>query len=574
MKTVVLGKKKVRVGDRDLLGAGGEAEVYRLADRALKIYHALPAPALARRVEKVRAFPRGLPKEVLGPEEVVLDESGAPIGFSMPLAENAVEILQLSRRAFREGKISSAEVLAIFFELRRLLLALHAHGVFAGDLNDGNILFAPATQKIFLIDADSMQFGNFPCEVAHERFLDPRLYGADLSARPSFDASTDWYAFAVLLFSSLLYIHPYGGAHPAYPTFLRRAEARHSILKDDVKLPKACEHPRTLPRELHAWFRAIFDQGARTEPPAHLFGVHFGVVVSAAPRPVEERSGNCRAISIFSTRGRILLAVVQQGKLRFLHEEDGVVRRENGEKVLEERPSAEMRFAIAGDTTWIGAGDQLVAVRGEKVVDRKTAGTFRGFSMFDASARGLVRLSGDALVDEEERPLGRILEGQTWFRTSDAHGFGFWSAGKSTFYFAFAPGRSGFFDARLPPLPARIIDADISFSPSRVLFSVVGESSSRTDLLDARGGLIASMQGAHPHARGKCVQGDTVLVATDDGILALEADRTTATLIEKTIFTETEPFVRAGDELLPAPNGALYVVSEREIRQLTYEEKV
>jgi hypothetical protein len=575
MKTVVFGKTKTRVGDRDLLGSGGEADVYRLRDRALKIYRPLPDAVLSRKLEKVRAFPRGLPAEVLGPEELAFDEKGAAIGFTMPLAESAVEILQLSRRAFREGKISSAEVLAIFSDLRRLLGALHAKNVYAGDLNDGNILVSLTNRKIFLIDADSMQFGAFPCEVAHEKFLDPRLYGADLCARPAFDASTDWYAFAVLLFSSLLYVHPYGGAHPKYPTLLRRAEACHSILRDDVKRPKASDDPRTLPKPLYAYFEAIFDRGARREPPADLFGARFGVIVPAA-LPLERRSGRCRAIRIFETRGRIFSAVVQQNKLRFLYEEGGVVRRENGEKVLDEPPSPALTFVISGDTTWIGFGSELIAIKGENVVEKKFAATFRGHPMFAASSSALYRLH-DAQLYEDEAPLGGILEEQTWFRAGERAGFGFWTAGQSTFYFVFTPGQTGFYDVRLPPIRGRIIDAAVAFSGERILFSVAGDTCSRMELLDTRGKSIARLEGtshrALAHARGKVVQGDRVMVATDDGIVALEVDPSSGTLVERALFEDTEPFVRAGDELFPAPNGALYVVSEREIRELVWEGK-
>lgn len=578
MKTVKLGSKLIRVEDRDLLGSGGEADVFRVADRALKIYHAFSGPALMRKLEKVRAFPRNLPDAVLGPLEVALDELGSPIGYAMQLAESVVELVQLSRRSFREGKISAADVLEIFAELRVILGSLHKLGVVAGDLNDGNILVSFASRKIFLIDADSMQFGGFACEVGHERFLDPRLYGADLAARPMFDASTDWYAFAVLLFSSLLYVHPYGGSHPKFPTLLRRAEAKHSILRPDVKRPKASEDPASLPAALRRYFEAIFDRGARIEPPAELFAARFSLLVAAAP-VLEKRSGNCRAIPIFAIAGagRILLATVQNHKLRYLYEEDGAVRREDRSLVLDARPAPELGFAICGDTTWIGSGAQLVAVRGEQIVDRKLGGAHRGAPMFDAWPASLLRLEDDALVDEDGLRLGRILEEQTWFRCGEKLGFGFWTAGRSYFYFVFTPGRVGFFDARLAPISGRIRDADAVFAEDRILFSVAGENSGRMELLDGRGALIARLEGTHPvlaHARGKCVAGDRVFAAGDDGILMFEADRRSGLLVERTLFEDTEPFVRAGDTLLPAPNGALYAVSERGIRELVWEGKV
>jgi hypothetical protein len=573
VKTVVFGGRTAHFSDRDLLGAGGEAEVYRVGDRAVKIYHAFAGAALARKLDKVRAFPRPLPKQVLAPEEIATDETGAPIGFTMPIAESSSEILHLGRRAFREGKVTGPEVLAIFAELRVVLLELHAAKVVAGDLNDGNILISLTAKRLFLIDADSMQFGNFPCEVGHEKYLDPRLYGADLSARPCFDAASDWYAFSVLLFTSLLYVHPYGGAHPNYPTLLRRAEARHSILRADVKRPKSAEDISVLSAPLHKYFEAVFDRGERLEPPLALFAAGAVHLFGAPLAPATRRTGRCRAIDIFSTRGRILTAVVQ-GKLRFVYEEGGALRRENGALVLEEPPPPELVAAISGETTYLGLDEKIVAVRDGAVASIKETDKFRGVPMFDANASELFHLSGDELQEGDNIPRGKILEGQTWFRTGDSLGFGYWIAGRSTFYFIFRPGQSGFFDVRLPPLPLHVIETAAVFAEDRILFSVTARDGGRMVLLDGRGKILGTLEGQHralENARGKWVKQNQIFVATDAGVVVLEPDPKSGHLAETAVFADTEPFVCATDELLPGPNGSLYVKNEREIRQLVLE---
>ena len=48
-----LDKKRVRVGDADLLGEGGEARVFRHKDLALKVFHAIDAA----KVKKLQRFP-------------------------------------------------------------------------------------------------------------------------------------------------------------------------------------------------------------------------------------------------------------------------------------------------------------------------------------------------------------------------------------------------------------------------------------------------------------------------------------------------------------------------------------
>ena len=61
-----------------------------------------------------------------------------------------------------------------------------------------------------LIDVDSYQFGGFTCSMFSERFVDPRLCDAQqlVPVRPH-DAESDWFAFAVMAFRSLLGVGPW-----------------------------------------------------------------------------------------------------------------------------------------------------------------------------------------------------------------------------------------------------------------------------------------------------------------------------------------------------------------------------
>ena len=63
--TVFVGKKRVRLDDRDLLGVGGEGRVFRVGDQRPQdlLRHDRRAP------KKLAAFPRGLPPRVVGPLE-------------------------------------------------------------------------------------------------------------------------------------------------------------------------------------------------------------------------------------------------------------------------------------------------------------------------------------------------------------------------------------------------------------------------------------------------------------------------------------------------------------------------
>jgi hypothetical protein len=607
---VVVGGRQVVLTDKDLLGVGGEAAVYLWQGRAVKVYHPPPAGltraeqdaarrALERKLAKVQSFPAGLPPEVIVPREPVTDSTGRTVGFTMDVVTGAEGVHRLSQRRWREGVVPNHAVTALFLGMHGVLERIHAAGVFVGDLNDGNVLFRAT--GCWFIDADSMQFGHHPCVVGHERFLDPRLFGVDLAARPAFDRGSDWYAFAVMLFASLLYVHPFGGIHPRYPTLLRRAEARASVFRAGVTYPKAAVQPAILPDDLLHWLEAVFERDRRDPMPAALIATmrwtrcscgvehardacpacRVAAAVSALPPPPREAvrvHGRCTARRVFATAGRIVAAAVQ-GTLKYAYQEGGVVRREDGSPVLEQPLVPGMRFAIAGDSTWIGCGRQIVRVAGGRPVDRASTGILGGTPVFDATAAALYVLQDDWLMDAGSGTrIGSIAGGETWFAAGEELGFGFYRAGTLLFPFLFRRGRAGLTDVKLPRADGRIVDAAAAFDDRHVLFSIAVEKDGRRThamhLVRDDGRLLASAAGAPDEVRmlanihGKAVSGGRVVCSTDQGLLALDVDPATGTFVEGKLFADSEAFVAAGDAILPGPGGSVYIVSTKEITQL------
>jgi hypothetical protein len=91
-------------------------------------------------------------------------------------------------------------------------------------------------------------------------------------------------------------------------------------------------------------------------------------------------------------------------------------------------------------------------------------------------------------------------------------------------------------------------------------------------LIDARGRVVASAQGDPESApelasvRGACMAQGRILVATHEGVRAIEAQG--AALVPGALFADTRPFVDATTQLLPAPHGALYAVAAQTITEL------
>jgi hypothetical protein len=432
-----------------------------------------------------------------------------------------------------------------------------------------------------------MQFGPFPCPVAHERFLDPKLYGVDLAAAPRFDAGTDWYAWSVLFFQSLLSVHPFGGTQPKLATLLRRAEARHSVLQSDVLLPRLAVPPKVLPDDLLHWFHAVFEKDARQEFPLSLLQLSWtqcacGVEHARAvcpecralgplvTRQVLRSKGRCTARTAFETNGRIL-ATAMQGGLRYLSEENGVLRREDGTVIATSLSGPHLRVELAGRVTWLADGEGRVEKwDGDKLVERAKTGVRGAWPVLAVSTTQALRQDQAWLVEHESGSrLGQVLEGQTWLWAGDRLALGFYRAGGLTVPFLIRAGKAGLRQLDGITWKGRIVDAHAAFDAKHAVLTVMTDDGGRDVvhrwLISEDGTVIAkSGDGARGHA---AVLAGRVVISTDAGLVALKVD--SGVLVEAMLFSDTQPFVSAGDELLPNTDGSLFVVGARDITQLT-----
>ncbi len=600
---VYVGKKRTRLRDRDLLGEGGEGRVYRIGDVAVKVFTVPDAV----REQKLRAFPQGLPSRVVAPLDLVTDPQGSVIGFSMRALEGAVDLHRFAQRRWRAGQVPNRALLGLFRELAANVSRLHDRGIVVGDLNDGNVMAtADGTSWMpWLIDADSMQFGSFRCVVAHERFLDPRLYGVDLARDAALSRESDWYALAVLLFGSLLYVHPYGGSHPAHATMLRRAQARCSVLRADVKRPDAAMRPDVLPDDALSWFMSVFEHDLREPLPSAVLDVDFTTCscgiehartscpactarVHVAP-PIRAR-GSLRATRVFATkRGRIVAASVESS-LRYAWEEDGALLREGDEVVLRAgSPLAHTVFSdprrvvrIAGNATWVGAAGRFTRVLSERELDSMPVGTARGELAADAGPAGLVFLTGDTLVRAESGTrIGQVLEEQTLVRTGTSLGFAFYRASALTVAFVFDPRRGTLRQIEgFPALAGKLVGWSAVFDDAHVLVTFALEERGHTRheafLVDARGEIVAvddsrRSPALEPSLAGRALSGGSVLLATEEGLVLARADAgdKRRRFVRTRLFADARDLVSPEAELLVGPGGSIYAIGHDEITLLT-----
>jgi len=595
------------------IAKGGEAEVYRFGNRqALKVFHRIdPADppdkqrakrnALRLKGQKIREFPTGLPSEVLAPIDLATTRSGEVIGYTMPFLKGFSAFHKLSDRRFRDSAgLGQDATHQLLLRLYAVLTGVHAAGVVVGDLNDGNEMYrVKPSPDVRLIDVDSMQFGRYPCTVAAQRFLDPKLYGRELGRGQFFTTETDWYAFACLSLQSLLCVLPFGGMHKKLRTYLRRAEAGICVFNDAVRYPGGGFQKDVLPDDLLQHFTQVFEQGLRGVFPERVLQFRWTTCSQcsleharprcpgcSAPGLVVEAiqyNKKCRATRVFTCPGFIREIKEEHGRLRVVYETTGAVRREDHTKVWDSKPPPHTRTAIAGDSTWIGSSNGvLLQIAKHALQSRATTGIMGNLPVFGATRRYLYTLEGGHLKRTDAqgrwRILGSIIPGSTWFKVGEGFGgFAFYKAGHKWFFYVF---RDHLLPVQGIPSPqGKVREVDCVFSDQHALFLLSedrqGVIVNSMWLVDAKGNVVGHAEGEADQVRmlstisGKLVSsGKTprIVCSTDEGLLQLVVNDAGG-IEESKLFTDTRPFVRAGDRLLQAPTG-IWVADRSTVRLL------
>jgi len=621
MSDVFISGKKFRLDPAQAVGKGGEADVYKIGPRAVaKIFKRPDHPdvagnpqeekaallRIAEHQKKLRQFPSLSGMNVVVPQDLVTDGGGMIVGYTMEFLKDAEVLLKWSERGWREStKIDNNRVAELFLELSRTLHRVHEAGVVVGDFNDLNVLIQEE-KTAWLIDADSFQFGPFLCRVFTEKFVDPLLCDPK-GSRPMLvkphNPESDWYAFNVMLFKSLLYCDPYGGIYKPQKKadeVLHAARPLHRITVFDknVKYPKPAVPIDRLSTVFLDHFEMVFKEDRRRDFPEILLkdfrwtkctacGSEHGCQVcpvckKAAPAAVKQTiqvRGKVTSTRIFKTEGEIVFAAWQNNELRWLYHEGAKYLRESGSSFSAgtERPT---RFRISGRDILVGVGNKMniVTPRNHPAApqDFLFVDQYRNVPLFDANARRFFWIQNGVLnrhTDIGPERIGSVLENQTLFWTGSGFGFGFYRAGQLSMAFVFETEKGRLSDTKLPPMRGHLMDATCYFTSDLCWFLVSLKEEARIVnrcfLLKRTGAIEATAQADQGDGswlgeiRGKCAAGPYLFSVTDDGIVRLQGSG--ATIVKTSEYPDTEPFVHTGCHLYPAKDG-LHVVDRSEIR--------
>lgn len=621
--------------DREL-GKGGEGQVWDLGDgRAMKILKGPDHPdyagadaqserdrkgaelRLKMMQKKLQAYPRHLSDRVVAPMELVSNDSGLVVGFTMPVVLGAQPLRQFTKAGFcgLSGVDNNAK-LRLFRDLHETVAGLHSKTVVIGDFNYLGVLVKQATP--YLIDADSFQFcagkDAFLCRSFTPRFVDPLVcFPNELVLKGNHSELTDWYAYALMLFECLLYVAPYGGvltgatAQKVKPD--DRPLKRISVFNTDVRYPDKGIALAHLSDDVLAFYHNLLEGDWRGMFPIKLLEQMSWVTCSACgavhcrrqcpvctvsvpgavATAMTEKYGKATIIRQFTTTGVILDAIFVGGRLHYLFHEDGTFYRDGRQEVVQGQLQPGLVSRITADATIVGSGTTLATIIKGETPESRSVDTYRGqFPVFDANTSNYVWVHGGRILRNDTlgtKYLGSTVTGQTMLWVGSKFGFGTYRVGQIRKAFVFDIDRHSLNDSvNLPPFVGDPLDADCFFSSSRCWFFTVhderGKTINRCTVIDASGKVVASAVAQDGDTswlgsgHGKCTftlhrSGQapvhSLFVVTDDGLVRVEEE--SGQLIEKVTFPDTKGLVRSDDRLVLGSNG-IYLVGPKEIRLL------
>lgn len=237
----------------DLLGSGGQGEVYRVEARdgarvqrfALKWYY--PEWANPEHFEALRRLTTSTPPgpRFLWPLDLVIVPGRPEFGYLMEL--RPARFAACSEIMSRRVQIGFRQVVLACLNLADGFLGLHARGMCYRDISFGNVFVDAASGEVLICDNDNVGFEGSTEEGIRgtDGFMAPEVVLG--TARPS--ASTDLYSLSVLLFYLLMMHHPLEGRRLSGLGLLGRDEAREVFGRNplfifDPKNTDNCPDPR------------------------------------------------------------------------------------------------------------------------------------------------------------------------------------------------------------------------------------------------------------------------------------------------------------------------------------------
>lgn len=295
MKVYIKGRE-FELDKNDYISSGGEGEVYINGSTAFKIYH---DPKKMIPIGKINELSVLTHKNIIKPEEVLTNNQGVPIGYTMQAIKEPYALCQTFTKAFRDrNNITHEMMFNLTEDLRDIIKHVHEKKLLIVDLNEFNFLVNKDFKNIYAIDTDSYQTSSYPATAIMESIRDRHS--------KTFNTGTDWFSFAIVSFQILIGIHPYKGTFPSIKDMDTRMLKNVSVLNPLVRVPKVCYDFSIIPKNWLAWYKAVLEEGKRVIPPMS------GEIIQIAAIAKQILGSNNLDITLLGEYNSKILAFVNQ----------------------------------------------------------------------------------------------------------------------------------------------------------------------------------------------------------------------------------------------------------------------
>lgn len=257
---VYINGSPVSLTQRDYVAEGGEGKVYAKGDIGYKVYH---DPKKMLPLGKIRELQAINNPNVIRPLDILTDDKGKAIGYTMRFIREAWALCQVFPKAFRDRNgITHAHIQVMVKELQDLFEAVHAANILIVDANEMNFLLTKDFKVVLAIDADSYQTPHYPATAIMASIRDWKVLNNQWCE------GSDWFSFACVTFQMFTGVHPFKGKHPQVDGMEERMKAGISVFDPLVTVPPVAYDFAVIPMPYLDWYQRVFIKGERCAPPS------------------------------------------------------------------------------------------------------------------------------------------------------------------------------------------------------------------------------------------------------------------------------------------------------------------
>lgn len=352
---VFVDSKPVSLTKNNYIGGGGEGECYAKGQVAYKIYH---DPSKMIPVQKIGELQTIGLDTVLGPQKIINNSSGAPIGFTMRYVKTFEFLCKLFNKGFRKKNgFSSSHAIKLVEQMRNDLAQIHSNSILVVDYNEMNFLVDNSFSKVFNIDVDSYQTPSYPATAIMESIRDRQVTNGN------FTEGSDWFSWAILACQMYIACHPFKGSHKDYKRseWQKMMDDNVSIFHGEVKLPLAALETTNIPDAHLKYFEKVFVGGERIAPPAATATIS---TQAQAPKAKVSWSNDSFQIDNYLHANGDIQTIKRIGSVLYAFCGDGVYSNINGFKKVKQWASNESRLICS-----VGANYVYTSLRSDGTTD-------------------------------------------------------------------------------------------------------------------------------------------------------------------------------------------------------------